>query len=331
MAFVFCIAYNWILFFVKFSAPEDVPRPVLEALSSSTVLVTILPPLKPNGIITNYTVGRYITLSDIMYTDVPATGDPNQNISYIDTGLDPYTVYLYFVRAFTMVGNGAGNISSVRTLEAPPTDLASPTVVLNSDGISILIGWQPPLEENGMITSYEVLRASALNTGQPFEEDQLTSTLHQCTELYLYAFYNEEEHFFNTSDCFIVTETDGDITSYIDEGLDPYTYHAYVIFAFNGAGGVGSPPSEPVLTSPAPQPLAGPNATAVPINSSAILVTWSVPHPSVLLGPLTSFTLYGKKADESGTGDQLFSGLDLVFVSSGLSPSTTYTFVVRGP
>ncbi len=304
--------------------PENVLEPVLEALSSSSVLVTVLPPIKPNGVIIKYTIGRYLEPSDVLYTDVSVS-----NGSFIDTGLVPYTVYSYFVIASTIAGNTTGNTSNVRTLEAPPTDLDQPNIILSSD-TSILIGWQPPSVENGVITSYQVLRG---NFGHVINSSQ--------TELYLEglrdccnAHVEDSNDLFSSGadlsdDCTVVTETD--ITTYIDSDLDPYTYYAYCIAAYNGVGGVASEPSDFLQTSPAPQPVSGPTVTAVAINSTAIRVYWSTLDPSVLLGPLVSYTLYGKEAMDDGMGDELLTGLDQQYIYTGLTPSTTYTFVVREP
>lgn len=134
-----------------------------------------------------------------------------------------------------------------------------------------------------------------------------------------------------SDDELVLTEVDGDITSYIDQGLDPYTYYGYCVIASNGAGSIASGPSNIILTSPAVQPTAGPNVTASTINSTAINVTWTGPHPMELLGPLTSYILYVKESGGGdGVGSEVVSGLVYSLVVTGLTPSTTYTFTVSG-
>ena len=250
-----------------------------------------------------------------------AIDDSLQNVSYTDSDLEPFTEYMYFITAFTAAGNTTGNISSVRTLEAPPTDLSPPNIVLSSD-TSILIGWQSPLEENGIINAYKLIRA---DIGY---DSALHESLPGCCE----AFLSNEfmgSGAISYDHCQMVAETDGTTTSYIENGLNPYFYFAYCVIAYNGAGGVASGHSDPLQTSPAPEPLAGPNITTLVINSTTISLSWNAPGPEVLLGPLTSFNLYIKKAGESGLGEELPLGLEQEYFASGLTPSTTYTFVVR--
>ena len=299
---------------------------MLQALSSSTVLVTITPPLQPNGVITQYTIGRYSTPSNTIYTDILVSNDTYQNISYTDTKLIPFTVYFYFITAFTIAGNTTGNISTVQTLEAPPTDLAPPDIILNGD-VSILIGWNAPLQENGVTTSYKLVRGSFGYSVDENTTELYKAMLASCCESNLDN--SDSSGILSNDDCVLIIETDGDTTSYIDDNLDYYIYYGYCIGAYNEAGGVVSSSSDLLQTSPAPQPLAGPNITAVTINSSTIIINWTIPDVSVLLGPLTSFILYGKEAEDTGLGSVLTTGLDQEFIANGLTPSTKYTFVVR--
>lgn len=289
-------------------------------LNSSSILIDIQPPLTPNGIITKYTINR-VSDGTVVYTHEPVL--MMNSISYIDTGLSPYTVYQYSVTAFTVAGNTIGNISSARTLEAPPTGLDPPSAILTDD-TSIFIGWQAPLEANGVITSYSILRQSH-DGYHPGGADNLLGVLGDACPYYL-DYLDGSGGF---EQLFFLTVVDGETTSYIDGGLNPYTYYGYCVFASNGAGSTVSSPSNIILTSPAVQPLAGPNVTASTINSTAITVTWSGPDPSDLLGPLTSYTLYMKEADdEEGLGNKVLSGLGTLYIATGLSPSTTYTFTV---
>ena len=292
------------------------------------IIITIVPPLNPNGIITKYIIGRYTTPSNILYIEVSGPNNSYQNVSYTDTKLDPYTVYVYFITAFTVAGNMTGNTSMIQTLEAPPTNLSPPNILLNGD-TSILIGWQPPLEENGVITSYQLVRGSFGHYVDENTTELYKTMLASCCESNLNGLNSDSSGIVSNDDCVLITETDGDTTSYIDSNLDFYTYYGYCIGAYNGAGGIVSPSSNLLQTSPAPQPLSGPNVTAIPINSTAIIVSWTTPDLAVLLGPLTSFTLYGKEAGETGQGSVLVSSLDQEYIASGLTPSTTYTFVVR--
>ena len=63
--------------------------------------------------------------------------------------------YQYRVTAVNSMGQTTSDWSTVRTLEAPPEDLAPPTV-LSKDAYSVQIAWTSVVQPNGRITMYRL-------------------------------------------------------------------------------------------------------------------------------------------------------------------------------
>ncbi|XP_071962430.1 usherin-like isoform X2 [Antedon mediterranea] len=133
------------------STPEGIPIPTLSVLSSTQIRATWSTPLFPNGNIQVYGV-------------VIMSGSPDQftkfsgqTLSYLITGLDPYTQYNVRVQACNEGGCGHGPKAYATTSEASPQDQEPPN--LKATGPSVIeVTWEPPLKPNGIITNYQVYR-----------------------------------------------------------------------------------------------------------------------------------------------------------------------------
>ncbi|XP_076588486.1 phosphatidylinositol phosphatase PTPRQ [Chaetodon auriga] len=137
---------------------EQVPSSVLEVsyqnISSTSILVSWVPPLNPNGRITHYTVyGLKLHSNQALKWIADTT-------SILITDLDKYTGYKLRVAASTAVGESSLSEEDdifVFTLEDEPD---SPPVNLTVDDTSpstATLAWSPPEKANGMIQHYEVL------------------------------------------------------------------------------------------------------------------------------------------------------------------------------
>lgn len=212
-----------------------------------------------------------------------------------------------------MGGCAVSNPSFVQTLEDTPIGVAMPTVAtVNSEELQVT--WSEPSMPNGIIENYELLRK--------FVGFEISPSSINCCEQYLTNEFNMSEV------CEFVTMTDFNETSFTDSELRPFTYYQYCIVATNGADSAFSPETTPTRTDPAPFPLAGPMLNATTLNSTAIELCWTSLDVADLLGPLEGYTLFGNIAGSSGLREELFSGLDLNFVATGLIASTEYVFVV---
>lgn len=287
----------------------NVLEPVLEAISSSSVRVTIIPPITPNGIITEYRITR----NTMFLISLPVTNPSHDNITHLDVNLIPYTNYSYAVVACTDGGcSTLGPSAFIITLQAPPENIQPPVNTLTDNGESLTITWQDPLTPNGVITNYTLIRA---NLGY-----YNISSVTNCCEKYL----NEQNDF--SDSCSLVNHTSFDVTSYVEsDDLDYYSFYQYCVIATNIAGSVGSTHSNTQRTAAAPIPIAGPSIAGFPLNSTAIQIYWTEPNVEALLGPLESYTIYFNGSDG-------FSGNEVIFnenyTLTGLTPDTAYTFTV---
>ena len=135
-------------------APGNQNEPLLETLGSSSIRVSWLPPLNPNGNIIRYIIYRInpdstqSQIHTVLNTDI---------LTFIDTGLLPFSVYQYAISAENSVGLIQSNFASQQTDEGVPEGIAPPTVqtMLPTE---MLIQWLPPALPNGVITSYDVTR-----------------------------------------------------------------------------------------------------------------------------------------------------------------------------
>uniref|UniRef100_H2ZP81 Fibronectin type-III domain-containing protein n=1 Tax=Ciona savignyi TaxID=51511 RepID=H2ZP81_CIOSA len=129
------------------SAPYDI---IFQQYNSTTIALTWRPPVKPNGIIVNYTV--YYSNEDKVMTKT--TTKPRTVLR----NLEKFTEYEVYLTASTKLGNG-GKISAIetfQTLEDAPADPPRDVVVKALSSTSISVGWSTPATPNGQIQFYTV-------------------------------------------------------------------------------------------------------------------------------------------------------------------------------
>lgn len=301
-------------------APSGVQPPLLSALSSSSIEVRFRAPLSPNGVIISYTLTRSPPTSPplIIPLNTSTLLTVDDYFIYVDTQLAPFTNYTYFLTVCT--GGGCTDSAQVWevTLEDAPTGIVPPAAfTLNSSAISV--SWQPPLQPNGVILQYDLLR-------RDLGFYNSTEGLPNCCEEYLAVQENNETQL--SESCSFVVQTEADVTGYTDVSLQAFSFYQYCVIISNSAGSAFTNLSSPVRTDPAPSPLLGPELNATTLNSTAIYLSWGSLEISELLGPLDGYTLYGKVAGTPGIGDILFTGLEQMYTATGLIASTEYIFVV---
>lgn len=168
--------------------------------------------------------------------------------SFVLRKLQPFTSYAFQLEACTRAGCTKGSIQNITTAEIPPESLQTPGfTAINSTYVTL--EWQPPALPYGIIILYQVFRTD-------------TS----------FAVYNS---------------SNGNITSYTDNRLQPYTKYGYKIRALNSAGGTESRIASVTTRQAAPELLRSPVIQAV--TSTDIEISWSPPgKPN---GVITSYTL----------------------------------------
>ncbi|XP_036832075.1 phosphatidylinositol phosphatase PTPRQ isoform X1 [Oncorhynchus mykiss] len=79
----------------------------------------------------------------------------SEELSYLVSGLSPFTEYTFTVTAATAIGEGPASHVSEKTREQVPSSVVAVSYQ-NVSSTSILVSWTPPLYPNGRITHYTV-------------------------------------------------------------------------------------------------------------------------------------------------------------------------------
>ncbi|KAM9502747.1 phosphatidylinositol phosphatase PTPRQ-like [Salvelinus alpinus] len=77
----------------------------------------------------------------------------SEELSYLVSGLSPFTEYTFTVTAATTIGEGPASHVSEKTREQVPSSVVAVSYQ-NVSSTSILVSWTPPLYPNGRITHY---------------------------------------------------------------------------------------------------------------------------------------------------------------------------------
>ena len=112
------------------------------------------PPTQPNGNITEYQLILYEPDEEgiVIFSGIA--------FSISVTNLRPFTMYRYQVVAINGAGNRTSVVTMATTLEAPPTSIDPPSVVVLSSS-EIMVTWSQPDELNGLLQGYILYRNDA--------------------------------------------------------------------------------------------------------------------------------------------------------------------------
>ena len=126
------------------AAPALIDAPLVAVMSAYSVNVTWKEPSEPNGVIQFYFVYRN--------NSIKHTGN---EFTFVEQGLDAYTMYSYTVKACTAGGCTESAPSNRRTAQAAPSGVRPPVLQAIS-ALAIGISWGVPDKPNGIITRYEL-------------------------------------------------------------------------------------------------------------------------------------------------------------------------------
>uniref|UniRef100_A0AAY5L1G0 Protein-tyrosine-phosphatase n=1 Tax=Esox lucius TaxID=8010 RepID=A0AAY5L1G0_ESOLU len=135
-------------------------------------------------------------------------------LSYLVSGLSPFTEYTFIVTAATPVGEGPATHVAEKTNEEVPSSVVGVSYQ-NVSSTSILVTWSPPLNPNGRITHYAVYGLN-LHSNQAFQRHTLETSI-LLTGLEKYTGYKlrvaastvvGEGSLSNLDDIFVVTPED---------------------------------------------------------------------------------------------------------------------------
>ena len=138
------------------TAPFGQPPPTLTAVSPRQVQVVWNVPTQPNGIITRYDILRQDNDLPLTLVVIASVNDTLVR-SYNDTTVRPASHYQYAIRAVNSAGQTESILRPVTTPEAPPEGLSAPVLTVTSSS-SIFVTWNRPIQTNGNISEYQVLR-----------------------------------------------------------------------------------------------------------------------------------------------------------------------------
>ena len=216
-------------------APAGLTPPALTSLSPRRVDVSWVAPSQPNGVILSYEIlrqdnGQPSTLTTIFRANASV------NLNFVDNAVRPAMEYRYLVRAINSAGQTDSTLSTITTPEAAPEGLSTPTLTVLSS-TSVQVGWELPLQPNGVITVYRAFRTGGADNN-----------------VTVYSNTNRE---------------------FTDSGLTPFTFYTYVVQACTSGGCSLSPIASARTSEAPPTGLAPPTVRS--LSASSILVTWTTP------------------------------------------------------
>jgi usherin len=236
--------------------PDEQLPPTLAAVGPTSVDVSWLPPLEPNGIIQQYLINR---------RSVPAHPGDKGLLVYLASGsvlhftdygadLAPFTLYEYRVTAINSQGGISSNWSSIRTLQDTPSGLQKPSVLVVGC-CSVSVTWEAPTMPNGVISTYKL-------------SYRIVSTVQNSVASVTVA---------------------GTVLNTSISGLLPYTNYAVQVTAVNSAGSASSDWSTFTTLSAVPSGI-GVMKIQVRPDGQSVSLTWSAPaRPN---GAITSYAIY---------------------------------------
>jgi len=270
--------------------PMDQPSPLLTSTGPTSVLVSWLPPLSPNGLVLLYRVQRRelvdpessSTDSGVLVNVV--NGSVN---SFTNVGIDlrPFTVYEYRITAVNSQDEATSNWSSVRTMEAAPRSMLPP-VISAVGAYTFFVSWESPSQPNGQIQKYQV-EFGIVKVGYVIA-DVSVLTVPATSQ--------------NTS----------------VSGAQPYANQAVRVRAVNSAGHAVSSWKNFSTLAAAPSGVAAPSVELVS-GGRSVVISWSPPtQPN---GLILNYAVYAN----TGSNVPVHSGVNLLFEFTALEPYTTYS------
>jgi hypothetical protein len=154
---------------------EDAPSaPINVSIASipsnpHQLLITWSRPLHPNGIIREYIVNYRKSGEDTHLRKLLVVSGTSEKV--ILDELEPYTVYLIFVQAYTNKGGNLSNVVSGKTEEGKPSAPISFTSIYVTHN-STLLTWNPPMNPRGQVTKYEIFYSGKKSFIEEGEEQE---------------------------------------------------------------------------------------------------------------------------------------------------------------
>ena len=235
----------WVTFKMGESSPSGLGLFDIEKIASGTsVILRWGPPVHPNGIITTFRIFEE-------GSSVAAFQGLNREFEL--RRLEPYTEYFVQLEACTSAGCTRSFPQRFTTAEVAPTSQPAP-VIGETTATSIVVTWLQPVQANGKITLYEVMR----RTNHRIQKRSLSDPV---------VVYR-------------TTDTDAASYMYTDTSVMPFTEYQYSIIASNSQGSTQSPWQSSFTDQAAPDGVHPPNVNYVTDQVDSLVITWRPPDRS---------------------------------------------------
>ena len=137
-------------------APDGLTPPVTTVINATAISVSWLEPLQPNGVISEYILSR--NSSEVFR---------GLDLIYLDSNLEPFTYYSYYIQACTSGNCSASTPSIVRTDEAVPEGILPLTIsFVTSNTLTLTVN--EVLKPNGIVVY--VVMVTGMFDGSSLEE-----------------------------------------------------------------------------------------------------------------------------------------------------------------
>ncbi|XP_040841245.1 usherin [Ochotona curzoniae] len=244
-------------------------------------------PLRTNGMIKTYNI-----FSDGL---LEYTGLSRQ---FLFRRLTPFTLYTLTLEACTGAGCAHSAPQPLWTQQAPPDSQSAPTVE-SGTSTGLLLRWSAPVNPNGNIIRYEVIRKC-------FKENTWGNQTIQA----------DEEIVFTESD------TERDVFLYDDTGLQPWMLCEYRVCTWNSAGHVCSSWSAGRTSQAPPEGLSAPEISYVSVSPPKVLISWIPPEQPN--GIIQSYRLQKNAVQYPFR----FDAVTFNYTDEELLPFSTYSYAV---
>lgn len=175
------------------------------------------------------------------------------NRQFLFRRLDPFTLYTLTLEACTRAGCAHSAPQPLWTEEAAPQSQLAPTIQ-SVGSTSVELSWSEPVNPNGKIIRYEVIRRC-------FEGKAWGNQTIQDDEKIVFTEYNTERNTF----------------MYNDTGLQPWMQCEYKIHTWNSAGHTCSSWSVVRTRQALPEGLSPPEVAQVSVNPPKLMISWIPP------------------------------------------------------
>ncbi|XP_069911419.1 usherin isoform X2 [Oryctolagus cuniculus] len=282
------VSSPWTLIQTLESSPRGLSNLTVEQKENGrALLLQWSEPMRTNGVIKTYSI-----FSDglLEYSGL--------NRQFLFRRLAPFTLYTLTLEACTSAGCAHSVPQPLWTQQAAPDAQLAPTVQAVTS-TSVVLRWSKPVNPNGNIIRYEVIRRC-------FKEKAWGNQTMQADEKIVFTEYNTERNPF----------------LYEDTGLQPWIQCEYKICTWNSAGHTCSSWSAVRTLQAPPEGLSPPEISYISVSPPKLLISWTPPEHSN--GILQSYRLQRNAVLHPFS----FDAVTLNYTDEDLLPFSTYSYAV---